>query len=90
MLGWSLNSACIIRFFCSCYNLLISVQADVVGRRIATESGNEIVDISLAEKAKWVEAVQPVIDGWIAEMDGKGLDGAGLVAAARSAIANEK
>ena len=65
-------------------------QADIVGRRIAVESGNEVVDISLAEKAKWVEAVQPVIDGWIAEMDAKGKDGAALVAAARDAIAAEK
>ena len=65
-------------------------QADVVGKRIATESGNEVVEISLSDKAKWVEAVQPVIDGWISEMDSKGLDGAGLVAAAREAIAAEK
>lgn len=65
-------------------------RADINGRRIAEESGNDVVDIPLAEKAKWVEAVQPVIDGWIAEMNGKGLDGAGLVAAARAAIAAEK
>ena len=65
-------------------------EADIVGRRIAEEAGNDVVDISLAEKAKWVEAVQPVIDNWIAEMDEKGLDGAGLVAAARAAIAAEK
>ena len=65
-------------------------RADINGRRIAEAAGNDVVDISLSEKAKWVEAVQPVIDGWITEMDGKGLDGAGLVAAARAAIAAEK
>lgn len=65
-------------------------RADINGRRIAEASGNEVVDIPLAEKAEWVDAVQPVINGWIAEMDGKGLDGAGLVAAARAAIAAEK
>ena len=44
----------------------------------------------MADKAKWVEAVQPVIDGWIAEMNGKGLDGQGLYDAAKAAIAAEK
>ena len=65
-------------------------EADIVGKRIAVESGNEVVEISLSEKAKWVEAVQPVYDNWIAEMNDKGLDGAGLVAAAKAAIAAEK
>jgi TRAP-type C4-dicarboxylate transport system substrate-binding protein len=65
-------------------------EADVNGLRIAKESGNDVVEISLADKAKWVAAVQPVIDGWIAEMDGKGLDGRGLYEAAKAAIAAEK
>ena len=65
-------------------------RADINGKRIAQEAGNDVVEISLADKAKWVTAVQPVIDGWIAEMDAKGLDGAGLVKAARAAIAAEK
>ena len=65
-------------------------KADINGKRIAQEAGNDVVEISLADKAKWVAAVQPVIDGWIAEMDAKGLDGAGLVNAARAAIAAEK
>ena len=65
-------------------------EADVNGLRIAKESGNDVVEISLANKQKWIAAVQPVIDGWISEMDSKGIDGAGLVAAARAAIAAEK
>ena len=65
-------------------------EADVNGLRIAKESGNEVVEISMADKAKWVEAVQPVIDGWIAEMNDKGLDGQGLYDAAKAAIAAEK
>ena len=65
-------------------------KADINGKRIAQEAGNDVVEISLADKAAWVTAVQPVIDGWIAEMDAKGLDGAGLVKAARAAIAAEK
>ena len=65
-------------------------EADKDGLKIAQDSGNEVVFLDAAEKAVWQAASQPVIDGWIAEMDGKGLDGAGLVAAARAAIAAEK
>ena len=65
-------------------------EADVNGLRIAKESGNEVVEISLADKGKWVAAVQPVIDNWIAEMDAKGLDGKKLYEAAKAAIAAEK
>ena len=64
--------------------------ADKVGLKIAQDAGNEVVFLNAAQKAKWQAASQPVIDGWIAEMDGKGRDGAGLVAAARAAIAAEK
>ena len=65
-------------------------EADVNGLRIAKESGNEVHNISLAYKSAWVTAVQPVIDGWTAEMDSKGKDGKALLAAARAAIAAEK
>ena len=64
--------------------------ADVNGLRIAKESGNEVVEISLADKAEWEAAVQPVISGWISEMNEKGLDGQGLYDAAKAAIAAEK
>ena len=64
--------------------------ADVNGLRIAKESGNEVVEISLADKAEWEAAVQPVISGWISEMNEKGLDGQGLYDAAKAAIAAEE
>ncbi|MGC6537319.1 MAG: TRAP transporter substrate-binding protein [Candidatus Puniceispirillaceae bacterium] len=59
---------------------------DAAGLKIAQASGNEIVMIGGADLQKWQQAAQPVLDNWIAEMNGKGLDGAGLVAAARGAI----
>lgn len=62
-------------------------EADAVGLKIAKDSGNEVVFLDAAEKAKWEAAVQPVYDVWIAEMNDKGLDGTGLVSAARAAIA---
>ena len=45
--------------------------------------------LDTAERAEWQEAVQPVITGWIAEMNEKGIDGAGL-AAARAEIARQQ
>ena len=63
--------------------------ADKVGLKKAQDAGNEVVFLNAAEKAKWEAAVQPVIDGWIDEMNGKGMDGAGLVKAARAAIAGQ-
>ena len=62
-------------------------KADKVGLKIATDSGNNVVFLDAAEKAKWQEAVKPVYANWIAEMGDKGMDGAGLVEAARAALA---
>ena len=43
------------------------------------EKGVEFISISPAERAKWVEAVKPVIDSWAADMDKKGLKGTEVV-----------
>jgi len=38
-------------------------------------AGNEIIELSQAEKARWQAAVQPVHDAWIAEMNRRGRNG---------------
>jgi TRAP-type C4-dicarboxylate transport system substrate-binding protein len=38
-------------------------------------AGNEIIEISAAEKARWQQAVQPVYDAWIGEMNRRGRNG---------------
>jgi TRAP-type C4-dicarboxylate transport system substrate-binding protein len=60
--------------------------ADGPSRQIAVDMGNNIVTLDEAEVARWKEAAQPVIDRWVAEMNGKGLDGQGLLEEARSLI----
>jgi TRAP-type C4-dicarboxylate transport system substrate-binding protein len=60
---------------------------DAPARQIAVERGNDIVVLDEAETARWKAAAQPVIDGWVAEMDEAGLDGAALLAEARALIA---
>ncbi len=57
---------------------------DAPGRKLA--EGNNIIELSAEESAKWQEAAQPVIDNWVAEMDGKGIEGQALLDEARGLI----
>ena len=61
------------------------------GRRAETvleEIGVAVVDNPTA-LARWKEAAQPVIARWIAEMEGKGIDGQALIDRAKSLIAEK-
>ena len=60
---------------------------DVVGRDLMADAGNEIAEMSVEETARIKELGAAVTARWIAEMDGKGYDGAALVEAARAAVA---
>lgn len=60
--------------------------ADGPSRQIAVDRGNNIITLDEAETARWKEAAQPVIDNWVAEMTGKGLDGQALLDEARGLI----
>lgn len=59
---------------------------DAPARAIAEEAGNKIIVLDEAEVARWVEASQPVVESWIAEMDGRGLEGQAIVDRARALI----
>ncbi|MBV0913830.1 TRAP transporter substrate-binding protein [Anianabacter salinae] len=48
------------------------------GRQLAIDAGNEIVEVSDAERDRFREACQPVIDNWIANVNDRGLDGQAL------------
>lgn len=61
--------------------------ADAGGRAKAVELGNTIIELTPDQVAAWKAAAQPTIDAWVAEMDGKGFDGAALLEEARAAIA---
>ncbi len=61
-------------------------EGDVPGLEAAKKRGNTIVELDAAETARWVEASQPVVDGWIKEMDGKGLNGKQLVEDVRTLV----
>jgi len=62
---------------------------DANGLSIAVNAGNNVVQLDEAETARWVEAAQPVIDQWYADMQALGIDGPALYEAAKAAIAAE-
>lgn len=64
----------------------VQAEWDAPGREIAVERGNNIIELDAAEVERWKEAAQPVIDNWVAEMDGKGIDGQALLDEARALI----
>ena len=62
---------------------------DAEGRIAMADAGNTIAEMSPALTAEIATLGEAVIADWIAEMDARGLDGAGLVDAARAAVALE-
>jgi TRAP-type C4-dicarboxylate transport system substrate-binding protein len=62
---------------------------DAEGRAAMAAAGNTIAVLSDAETAEVRRRGDRVIEAWIAEMTERGLDGEGLVAAARAAVAAE-
>ena len=62
---------------------------DATGLAIAVKAGNNIVQLDEAETQRWIDAAQPVIDQWYADMAAAGVDGPALHEAAKAAIAAE-
>jgi len=60
---------------------------DAPGLAAAKTRGNAIVTLDAKETARWKAAAKPVIDDWIVEMDGKGLNGKQLVDDVRAMVA---
>jgi TRAP-type transport system periplasmic protein len=48
-------------------------EIDVEGRAFFETKGGKVIDLSDEEAAKWVKAVQPVIDGYAKDIEGKGV-----------------
>ena len=59
---------------------------DVPGREEAVANGNNIVTVSEEDVAAWKEASKPVVERWIADMDGRGIDGQALIDRAKALI----
>jgi TRAP-type C4-dicarboxylate transport system substrate-binding protein len=57
------------------------------GREAAMARGNEIIELSEDEMARFRKASEPVADRWVKEVSSLGIDGAALLEAARAAVA---
>lgn len=60
---------------------------DDYGIKVAVESGNEHITLTEDESAAFRQALEPVVDRWVAEVTDKGIDGAAIVAQAREMVA---
>ena len=62
-------------------------RTDLGGIGFATKAGNEHIILSPAEMAEFKKVLEPVVDRWIKEVNGSGIDGKGLVSKARELVA---
>lgn len=65
-------------------------QADADGpaRQAAVDAGNNIITISEADAQEWRDVVQPLYANWVADMQGRGIDGQALIDEARQLMAD--
>ncbi|WP_323785698.1 TRAP transporter substrate-binding protein [Thalassovita sp.] len=64
----------------------VMYEYDKPGRDIAEKAGNTIVQLDAAEVARFKEKAQPVIARWVADLEGKGIDGNALIMQAKELI----
>ncbi|MCA0203457.1 TRAP transporter substrate-binding protein [Pararhodobacter sp.] len=64
-------------------------QADADGpaRQAAVDAGNNIVTVSEADAAEWRTLVEPLYATWVADMNGRGIDGQALIDQAQALMA---
>lgn len=65
-------------------------KSDQEGLEFSKSLGNEVIELSPEENARWAEAVQPVIDGYIEDKKAKGLPADEYVAFIRERIKEYK
>ncbi len=62
-------------------------EGDIPGRQLTEARGNEIIELSDEETARWRALAEPIIADWIEEMNDLGLPGAQMVEDARALVA---
>jgi TRAP-type C4-dicarboxylate transport system substrate-binding protein len=61
---------------------------DGVGRKMAEDAGATFNTIPAAEMDRWRETAQPIFDGYVEELTGKGFDGAAVVSEVEALVAS--
>jgi TRAP-type C4-dicarboxylate transport system substrate-binding protein len=62
---------------------------DAAGREYTLSLGNQILELSDEETARWEKAVQPIMEDYAAGVEAKGLDGAAYVSTVKELIKSE-
>lgn len=62
-------------------------EADGPARQLAIDRGNTIITVSEVEAQQWAEVVQPLYATWVADMQGRGIDGQALIDQANALMA---
>jgi TRAP-type C4-dicarboxylate transport system substrate-binding protein len=62
---------------------------DKAGRAYTLSLGNEILELSDAETARWEKAVQPIMDDYVTAVQAKGLDGEAYVRMVKELITTQ-
>ena len=60
--------------------------SDAPARKVAEDLGNNIITLDAEQTAVWRAAAQPIYDQWVADMNGRGIDGQALIDEARMLI----
>lgn len=60
---------------------------EAAGETAARERGNEIIELPDGEAARFLTAMEPAVERWVAEVEKRGIDGRALIRDAREAIA---
>ena len=60
--------------------------SQAVGRKAASDRGNNFVRLSAAETDNWIKASAPLYDEWVADMDKRGLPGKQMLQDARDLL----
>jgi hypothetical protein len=61
-------------------------EGDKAGLALAQKAGNNLVALDVAETQRWRRTASVVESDWVAEMKGKGIDGAKLASEARALV----
>jgi TRAP-type C4-dicarboxylate transport system substrate-binding protein len=70
----------------SAFAAKIMHEYDAPARELAVKAGNNIIVLDETEVARWKDASKPVVDRWVADMKGKGIDGQALIDQAKKQI----
>lgn len=62
--------------------------ADAPARQIAVDRGNTIVTVSQDDAQEWIDLSAPLYTAWVADMQGRGIDGQALIDQAQRLMAD--